>query len=98
MALHAATQEAMWLKHLFKELGFPQNAVTIKGDNRGSIRLAENPILHGRCKHIDIKHHFIREKVKSKDILLEWISTSEMAADIMTKPLGPQKFLQVRKK
>ena len=65
MALTEATQEAVWLKALLCELGEMKNddVVKIYEDNQSSIALAKNPEFHKRTKHIDIRYHFVREKV-----------------------------------
>ena len=55
-------------------------------DNQGTIALAKNPVNRQRCKHIDIKYHFIRETVSSKRVILEYCPTEQMIADVMTKP------------
>ena len=47
--------------------------------------------MHGRSKHIDIHHHFLREHIENEDIDLEYINTSEMIADVLTKPLTAEK-------
>ena len=66
MALSEATQEAVWLNTFLIELGdmHKDDAVKIYEDNQGSIALAKNPQFHKRTKHIDIRYHFVREKVK----------------------------------
>ena len=89
MALSEATQEAIWLKAFLCELGeiSSDTAVKIFEDNQGSIALAKNPQYHKRTKHIDIKYHFVREKVEDGQVILEYISTLDMLADIMTKPI-----------
>lgn len=56
-------------------------------DNQGCIALTENPVQHKRSKHIDIKHHFTREKVLSGEIRLQYIPTQDQLADLLTKPL-----------
>ena len=54
---------AVWL-NFFKEIDLPQNeAIEIKMDSKSSIELAKNPVHHERSKHIDVRFHFIREKV-----------------------------------
>jgi len=64
MASANATKEAVWLKTLLKEMDFPQiSATIIFADNQGCIALTRNPVNHSRAKHIDIRHHFIREHV-----------------------------------
>ena len=57
-------------------------------DNNGAIELAKNPQNHDRSKHIDIKHHFIREAVTSKLVELKRVDTSQNTADIFTKALS----------
>jgi hypothetical protein len=89
MALNAASQEAIWLKRLLKELKYDiEQPTTIRVDNTGCIELAKNPTHHARTKHIDIKHHFIRECIDKGEIKLEYCSTKDMTADIMTKALS----------
>ena len=66
--------------------------ITIFGDNKSSIALAQNPEFHQRTKHIDIQHHFIRDEVTNKRVELTFVNTSDMVADALTKPLGPIKF------
>ena len=64
VALSSAAQECVWMRRLSTELGNPLRAPTIvKGDNQSCIAMAKNPQYHGRAKHIDIKHHFVRELV-----------------------------------
>jgi hypothetical protein len=65
--------------------------VHIRGDNQGSLALAENPKIHQRTKHIAIKYLYIREQVAAKEISLSYVSTHDQIADGCTKALGPQK-------
>uniref|UniRef100_H3H993 Integrase catalytic domain-containing protein n=1 Tax=Phytophthora ramorum TaxID=164328 RepID=H3H993_PHYRM len=73
MALSEATQEAVWLKVFLCELGemASDEAVKIYEDNQGSIALAKNPQFHKRTKHIDIRYHFVREKVEDGQVVLQ---------------------------
>ena len=65
---------------------------TIFEDNKGAIDLIKNGILNKRSKHIEVRFHFITEKIREKQIEIKYIPTSEQIADIFTKPLLPQKF------
>ena len=95
MALYSATQEAIWLRLLLDNLNYASGmATTIFQDNQGCIALAKNPIFHARTKHIDIKFHFLREKVEEGVITLEYKSTDEMIADGLAKALGRVKHLK----
>ena len=93
MATSIATKEATWIKRFLCEIGFysPKYSIQINSDNQGAIALAKNPIEHARTKHIDIRHHFIREKLESGDINIAYCGTGDMVADILTKGLARDK-------
>jgi hypothetical protein len=97
MAALNATKEAIWLRTLLKDLGFPPTtATTIHADNQACIALARNPVAHSRAKHIDIHHHFIRKRVTNHEIDLKYCSTKHMLADIFTKQLPRDAFEKFR--
>ncbi|KAG3097372.1 Retrovirus-related Pol polyprotein from transposon TNT 1-94 [Phytophthora idaei] len=100
MALSEATQEAVWLKVFLCELGemASDEAIKIYEDNQGSIALAKNPEFHKRTKHIDIRYHFVREKVEDSQVVLQYVSTIDMLADIMTKAITAVQFEVLRNK
>ena len=88
MSLYSATQEAIWLRLLLKDLNYIDQAATIiYQDYQGCIALAKNPVYHARTKHIDIKFHFLREKKDGDVIALEYKPTEEMVANGFTKTL-----------
>ena len=94
-----ATKEAIWLQQLLSELT-PSNespyATIIYADNQGAIALAKDPKFHQRTKHIDLRYHFIREKVENGDIQLEYMHTSRQMADGFTKALPKDAFYRFR--
>ena len=97
VALSTATQEATWMRKLLEDLHAEQIEPTvIYEDNQPAISIAQNPQYHSKTKHIDIKHHFVREKVSDNTIKLEYCPTSKMLADILTKGLPYDKFSQLR--
>ena len=65
-------------------------------DNESTIRMTRNPVQHGRSKHIDIRHHFIRDHQQKGDISIESIGTEDQLADIFTKPLDEKRFCKLR--
>lgn len=87
MALSSATQEALWLQQLGSELepDLFQEPIDLFCDNKSAINLATTDAYHARTKHIDVRHHFLREKVEDKTINLIYISTEDMVADSLTK-------------
>ena len=76
VAMAAAVQEAKFLKQLFSDMQqCEQKKITLSVDNQGAIALAKNPVQHQRCKHIDIKYHFVRSEGNSGVIDLQYIPT-----------------------
>ena len=65
-------------------------------DNESSIKLANNLISHSRTKHIDIRHHFLRDHETKGDIKIRHVSTEKQLADIFTKPLDESMFCALR--
>jgi len=96
MALTEAAKEAIWLRRILSELGFTrQEPTVVYEDNQPAIALTNNPVHHGRTKHIDIKHHFVRSRVESQEIRVEYVPTDEMVADVLTKPLSGPTFAKM---
>ena len=88
MALAQAGQQAVWMISFMNEIGLPQKLpTTLYGDNMSSIALTLNHKGHSRAKHIDVRHHYIRERVEEGDIKVAHIPSTENLADILTKPL-----------
>ena len=97
--LSNSTCESIWLRHILEYVGIKQEQATrIQCYPQSSINLALNPVYHERSKHIELQHHFVREKIESKDIELNYYSTSENVADIFTKPIGRIHFEDFRQK
>jgi len=97
MALAKATCKAIWLKKLSSELGIPTNSsTTIFIDNQSAMRFAENPVFHAHSKHIDICHHFVRERLASNEVILNYCTSEENIADMFTKPLVKPQFIALR--
>jgi Reverse transcriptase (RNA-dependent DNA polymerase)/gag-polypeptide of LTR copia-type/Integrase core domain/GAG-pre-integrase domain len=92
MASTQATKEAIWWRTFLKELKVnTSSAILIFSDSQGSIALGKNPEYHARTKHIDIQHHFVREHVSNGTVVFQFITTDDMAADVLTKPLPREK-------
>ena len=92
VAACASACQAVWLRGILSDLGQQQSrATSIKCDNQSAVMLSRNPVLHGRTKHIDIKHHYIRELIANEEIQLETCRTDEQVADLLTKSLPQMK-------
>jgi hypothetical protein len=71
--------------------------IVIYCDNISSILLANNLVYHARTKHIEMHHHFIREKVLAKEIGLIHVNIKDQVVDIFPKALGIDKLKKFRK-
>ena len=94
----SAAQESVWLRQLIAELtnSSTKSPTLIYEDNQSAIAMTKNPQFHGRAKHIEIKHHFIRQQVAQGTIVLEYYPTVEMVADMLTKGLGRETFCKLQ--
>ena len=89
--------QAVWLSRLLASLtGDEADQVTLKVDNQSAIALSKNPVHHERSKHIDIMYHYVRECVENGTIAVEYVRTVDQLADVLTKPLGKLKSLELR--
>ncbi|GMF16735.1 unnamed protein product [Phytophthora lilii] len=76
MALSLCTQEVLWTRAMLADLRKEQAAATqIWEDNQGAIALACNAGYHARTKHVDIRHHFVRENVERGTVKVDYIDT-----------------------
>ncbi|CAM8889899.1 unnamed protein product [Rhodiola kirilowii] len=81
IALCDAVKEAMWLQGMLSEARLFNGTAVIKCDSQPAICLSKNPVYHERSKHIDIKYHFVRDKVENGDVMIEKVGTEFNPAD-----------------
>lgn len=72
--------------------------ITIYCDNTSAINISKNTVSHARTKHIELKYHFLRERVQEKQVRMEYVTSKEQLADIFTKPLTKSTFEYLRGK
>jgi hypothetical protein len=88
VAMSRCAQQMIWMQNWLAEVKIDYTLPgLIKGDNRGAIALTKNTRDHGKVKHIDIQHHYIRELLQAGVIVMEQVSSADNLADIFTKPL-----------
>ena len=89
VAMSRCAQQMVWMQSWLTEVDVPfHQPGLIQGDNRGAIALTKNTKDHGKVKHIDIRHHYIRDLVSSGALDIEHIPSADNAADLFTKPLS----------
>ncbi|CAK9809135.1 Retrovirus-related Pol polyprotein from transposon TNT 1-94 [Anthophora quadrimaculata] len=99
MAACAATKETMWIKQFLSDIDqYNQISMCLHLDNQSAISVIKNINFHKRCKHIEVKYHFIKEKYYQKIIVLKFVSSDYQYADILTKALSKDKFQFLRTK
>ena len=89
-ALSEVSREVVYIKRLLIHMGFEKYVtppINVFCDNQSAIELSKNAVFHKRSKHIDINFHFTRELVDKKEIVIHYLQTDSMLADILTKPL-----------
>ena len=97
IGIHLAAKEVMWTRNFLFELGFEQlQATTLFEDNQSTIKLISKPGNGNKTKHIDLRFNFIRDQVSQNSIQIEYLPTTEMISDILTKPLGTSSFVYLR--
>jgi len=97
MAACAATQEAMWLRMLLHDLGMgADEPMALNEDNQSYIAFAKSHGDHRRSKHIDVRYHFVNEKIAEKQIVMKHVATEFQLADMLTKALPPPTFINLR--
>ena len=80
-------------------MGFePAGPTVILGDTTGAMALSKDPVKASRVRHVRLPEHHVRETVKEGLATVKYVPTSKMAANIFTKPLGAQLFLEHRKR
>jgi hypothetical protein len=88
--------QLLWMRQTLRDFGYNLSKVPLLCDNESAIRMADNPVEHSHTKHIDIRHHFLRDHQQKGDIEVFYVSTENQLADIFTKPLDEKTFCRLR--
>ncbi|GJX34189.1 retrovirus-related pol polyprotein from transposon TNT 1-94 [Tanacetum coccineum] len=92
VAMFGCCAQILWMRSHLTDYDFVFNKITLYCDNRSAIALCCNNVQHSRSKHIDIRHHFIREQVEKGVVELYFVTTDYQLADIFTKALPRERF------
>ncbi|WRX11175.1 Integrase [Theobroma cacao] len=97
VSLSSCCAQILWIKQQLKDYGISMHNILIYCDNTSAINISKNPVQHSRTKHIEIRHHFVRDHVVKGDIKIEFVNTLQQLADIFTKPLNEERFCEIRR-
>nr|GEX37105.1 retrovirus-related Pol polyprotein from transposon TNT 1-94 [Tanacetum cinerariifolium] len=87
--------QVLWIRSKLADYNVLYDKVSISCDNTSVISISNNPVLHSRTKHIDIRYHFIRDHILNDDIELHFVPIDLQLADIFTKPLAEPSFTRL---
>jgi hypothetical protein len=96
IAVSTTLTQVLWLVRLFSDLlGRDTGAVELRVDIKSALALAKNPVFHKWNKHIWVRYHFIRGCLEEGNFKACYINTRDQLADLLIKPLGRIKFLEL---
>jgi hypothetical protein len=84
------------MKATLKDFRINLKNVPLLYDNESVVKLTNNLVQHQRTKHIDIRHHFIRDHQQKGDIAIESVGIEDQLADLFTKPLNEKRFYKLK--
>jgi len=90
VVLAQATKDALHISRMLHAAGFPQHQpVTVFEDNQACIKLAEAPAITRHSEHIHVRYHLIRDFIANGSVQIEYVTTDNQPADLLTKSLPP---------
>jgi len=96
MLAASCCNQLLWIKDQLEGYNIYESKILIYCDNRANISLLKNQTLHSRVKHIEIKHHFIRDHIQNGTVNLQFVTTNDQLANIFTKPLTEERLILLR--
>jgi hypothetical protein len=96
VAVDSCCAQLLWMRQTLNDYSYTMNHILLICDNKSVIKIAYNPCEHSRTKHIDIRHHFLRDHAIRWDIVISHIGTNDQLADIFTKPLDEKRFRELQ--
>ena len=99
-ALSEVAKEVLFLRQVqeFMAPSMRVGAVHVFDDNEGAIKLATNKHASRSTKHIDVKHHLVRDASDARKVRVAYVRSEDQHADLLTKPLDMQKFYKWHEK
>jgi hypothetical protein len=96
VAITDSIGEVIWLRGFLVALGYALPPAILYQDNQGTIALCERGGAGHRTKHVKIRNFWVKERIDDGDIVVEYMPTEIMVADVLTKPLQGARFVKLR--
>nr|GEX31379.1 retrovirus-related Pol polyprotein from transposon TNT 1-94 [Tanacetum cinerariifolium] len=92
VSLSACCAQVLWMQTQLIDYGYFFNKIPIYCDSKSAIAISYNQVQHSRTKYIDVRYHFIKEKVEKGIVELFFVGTEYQLADLFTKSLSEDRF------
>jgi len=92
IAAGSCCAQTLWLRQQLNDFEILLNKIPINCDNTSAINMFKNPVMPSRTKHIEIRHHFLREHTVNGTCDIKFIGTKFQLVDLFTKPLAKDRF------
>nr|GEZ14645.1 retrovirus-related Pol polyprotein from transposon TNT 1-94 [Tanacetum cinerariifolium] len=92
VSLSVCCAQVLCMRTQLTDYGFHFDKIPIYCDSKAAIAISCNPVQHSRTKHIDVRYHFIKEKVEKGIVELFFVRTEYQLADLSTKSLPEERF------
>nr|GFB67303.1 retrovirus-related Pol polyprotein from transposon TNT 1-94 [Tanacetum cinerariifolium] len=92
VSLSACCTQVLWMRTELIDYGFHFDKIPMYCDSKVAIAISRNPVQHSHTKHIDVRYHFIKEKVEKGIVELFFVETEYQLADLFTKAFPVERF------
>jgi hypothetical protein len=96
VATASCCSQILWIVHNMRDFGVRFERVPLMCDNISAISVAKNLVFYKKMRHVERRHHFLKDHVEKGDIKMRYIDTERQLADIFTKPLDSSRFADLR--
>jgi hypothetical protein len=96
VAVASCCSQILWIVHTMRDFGVIFERVPLMCDNTSAISVVKNPVLCKKMRHVEGRHHFLRDHVEKGDIEMRYIDTERQLADIFIKPFDSSRFANMR--
>ena len=99
IGLTDGSSQIVWARDYLQHQGYSTHATIVNQDNKSTIVMAtKGKSNSGRSKHINVRYFYIKDRIDAGELVLQYLPTEQMVADILTKPLQGALFRSIRSK